>query len=262
MLAEQRYQAILNILDRDGSVKSTDLCEILDISRETVRRDLEELNAQGLIRRIHGGAMRIQPQQAVDSPYTAFADRKKTNLQAKEAIAKAAVQHIRDGQAIALDSGTTSVALAREIKNRFRSLTVVTNSLAVARVLANSPSVTLLMTGGVYRADEDAFVSDYATLIFSKLNVDLFFLTVSGVSVERGVTYQRMDEILVQNAMLAAAEKVIVIADSSKLGTNSLVTMCGIEQVSAIITDSSAPAQQVEAFRSAGVNVILSKEEK
>lgn len=262
MLAEQRYQEILNILERDGSVKATDLCTLLGISRETVRRDLEALNAQGLLRRIHGGAMHMPLQQGDESSYTAFAHRKKTNLRAKQAIARAAVEYIHDGQAIALDSGTTSVALAKEIKNRFHALTVVTNSLAVARVLANSPNITLLMTGGVYRADEDAFVSDYATLIFSKLNVDTFFLTVSGVSVERGVTYQRMDELLVQNAMLAASEKVIVIADSSKLGVNSLVTMCGIDQVSTIITDSNTPAAQVEAFRQAGVSVILSKEEK
>lgn len=221
MLAEQRYQAILNILDRDGTVKSTDLCELLGSSRETVRRDLGELNAQGLIRRIHGGAMRVQPSQAAESPYTAFAQRKKANLQAKEAIARAAAEYIHDGQIIALDSGTTCVALAKEIKNRFRSLTVISNSLAVARVLANSPNITLLMTGGVYRADEDAFVSEHAALIFSKLNVDTLFLTVSGVSAERGVTYQRADELLVQNAMLDASETAIVIADSSKLGVNS-----------------------------------------
>lgn len=262
MLAEQRYQEILNLLDRDGSVKATDLCDILGSSRETVRRDLETLNAQGLIRRIHGGAMRVQSQQSTDTAYTAFADRKKTNLHAKESIARAAVEYIRDGQAIALDSGTTSVALAKAIKNRFRSLTVVTNSLAVARVLANDPNITLLLTGGVYRADEDAFISDHATLIFSKINVDIFFLTVSGVSVERGVTYQRMDEILVQNAMLNASDRVIVIADSTKLGVNSLVTMCGIETISALITDSNAPATQVDAFRRAGVSVVLSKEEK
>lgn len=262
MLAEQRYQEILNLLDRDGSVKATDLCRILDISRETVRRDLETLHEQGRIRRIHGGAMRIQPQSGTDAPYTAFADREKAHYHEKAAIARAAAEYIRDGQAIALDSGTTSVALAEAIKNRFHSLTVVTNSLAVTKVLADDPTITLLMTGGVYRADEDAFVSDYATLIFSKINIDTFFLTVSGVSVERGVTYQRMDEILVQNAMLNASDRVIVIADSSKLGVNSLVTMCGIEKVSAIVTDSNAPAQQVEAFQNAGVSVVLSKEEK
>lgn len=262
MLAEQRYQKILNILERDGSVKASDLCSILNSSRETIRRDLETLNDQGLLRRIHGGAMHIAPRQNAGAPYTAFAERKKFNFQAKEAIARTAVAQISDGQAIALDSGTTALALAKEIKNRFRSLTVVTNSLAVARVLAYDPAITLLMTGGVYRADEDAFVSDHATLIFSKINIDLFFLTVCGVSVERGVTYQRMDEILVQNAMRQAAQQTIVLADSSKLGVNSLVTMCGIEEVSALITDPNAPAGQVEAFRNAGVSVLLSKEEK
>lgn len=261
MLAEQRYQKILNILERDGSVKASDLCGILNSSRETVRRDLETLNEQGLIKRIHGGAMHIMPRPSSSAPYTAFAERKKVHRHAKEAIARTAVTYIRDGQAIALDSGTTSLALAKQIKNRFHALTVVTNSLAVARELAYDPAITLLMTGGVYRADEDAFVSEHATLIFSKINIDTFFLTVCGVSVERGITYQRMEEILVQDAMLKASAQVIVLADNTKLGVNSLVTMCGIEEVSAVITDSEAPAGQVEAFRSAGVSVILSKEE-
>lgn len=109
---------------------------------------------------------------------------------------------------------------------------MVTNSLAVARELADAEGITLVLTGGVYRADEEAFVSDVATLIFSKINADLFFLTTCGISVERGITYQRMDEISVQNKMMEAADRTIVLADSSKVGNNSLVKMCGIEEVS------------------------------
>lgn len=262
MLAEQRYQEILNILERDGTVKASDLCSILNSSRETIRRDLETLSDRGQLRRIHGGAMQMHSQQSLGSQYTAFAERKKANPNAKEAIARAAADHIQDGQSIALDAGTTSLALAKAIKNRFHSLTVVTNSLAVANELAHCPGITLLMTGGVFRADEEAFVPDNTALNFSKINVDVFFLTVCGISVERGITYQRMDEVVVQRAIMEAAEQVVVIADSSKLGVSSLVTMCAVEEISAVITDSNASAEQVEAFREAGVNVILSKEEK
>lgn len=118
------------------------------------------------------------------------------------------------------------------------------------------------LTGGVYRADEKAFVSDVATLIFSKINVDLFFLTTCGISVERGITYQRMDEISVQNKMMEAADRTIVLADSSKAGNNSLVKMCGIEDVYMLITDSHISAEQVNAFENAGVTVVISKERK
>lgn len=130
----------------------------------------------------------------------------------------------------------------------------------MANELADAQGITLVLTGGIYRADEEAFVSDIATLIFSKINVDIFFLTTCGISVERGITYQRMDEVLVQNKMLEASDRTIVIADSSKLGVNSLVRMCGIEAISMIITDSKASAGQVKAFENAGVRVVVSGE--
>ena len=159
-----------------------------------------------------------------------------------------------------MDSGTTALLLAQVIRGKFHALTVVTNSLAVADELAGCEGITLVLTGGIYRADEEAFVSDIATLIFSKINVDTFFLTTCGISVERGITYQRMDEIIVQNKMMEAADQTVVIADSSKLGVNSLVKMCGIDQVSMIITDSSASVEQIRAFENAGVKVVISKE--
>ena len=99
-----------------------------------------------------------------------------------------------------------------------------------------------------------------AALIFSKINVDIFFLTTCGISVERGITYQRMDEISVQNKMMEASDRTIVVADSSKIGNNSLVKMCGIEEVSMLITDSGVSAGQVKAFEQAGVRVAIAKE--
>lgn len=259
MLSEQRYKEILNLLEREGSVKTTALCSAFGASRETIRRDLETMESRGMLRRIHGGAMRLEDSQDKGVLYSSFDKRQKEHRSYKEEIALEAAKYISEGQAIALDSGTTSLALAKVIKNRFRALTVVTNSLAIANELAGAEGITLVMTGGVYRSDEEAFVSDIATLIFSKINVDIFFLTTCGISVERGVTYQRMDEILVQNKMMEASEQTIVIADSTKLGVNSLVKMCGIEAVSVIITDSQASADQVADFERAGVRVVVSK---
>lgn len=251
MLSEQRYKEVLNLLEKKDTVKSSDLCRIFGISRETVRRDLEAMEAKGMLRRIHGGAMRVEQSHNPEFFHEG------ESLPSQEAIARKAMEYIKDGQSIALDSGAASLALAKEIKDKFRSLTVVTNSLAMANELSDCEGITLVMTGGVYHAEEEAFVSDMATLIFSKINIDTFFLTTCGISVERGVTYRGMDEIHVQNAMLEASEQVIVIADSSKLGENSFVKMCGIEEVSVLITDSDAPMEQVEAFGNAGVNVVM-----
>ena len=137
---------------------------------------------------------------------------------------------------------------------------MVTNSLAVANERAGAEGITRVMTGGIYRPDEEAFVSDIATLIFSKINVDTFFLTTCGISVERGITYPRMDEIIVQNRMMEAAEQTIVITDSSKLGVNSLVRMCGIEEIAMIITDGAITPSQKSAFEDAGVQIVVSRE--
>ncbi len=262
MLSEQRYEEILNVLNREGSVKAADLCKLLGISRETIRRDLETMESKKMLRRIHGGAMKVDLSPGQNMSYLPFQKRKSEQPQSKKDIAMEAVNYIKEGQSIALDSGTTALLLAREVKERFHSLTVVTNSLVVANELAGCEGITLVMTGGVYRSDEEAFVSDIAGMIFSKINVDIFFLTTCGISVERGITYQRMDEIFVQNKMMEAAEKTIVIADSSKLGVNSLVKMSGIDQVSMIITDSGASREQIETFEKAGVNVVISKERK
>lgn len=258
MLTEQRHEKIYHLLEREGSIRTITLCDALQTSRETIRRDLETMEAKGLLRRIRGGAMKLEAQQGKSMTYTSFSQRKDEHLHNKEKIALKAVSYISEGEAIALDSGTTSLALAKVVKTRFQSLTVVTNSFAVAQELAGSEGITLVLTGGVYRADEEAFVSDVATLIFSKINVDVFFLTTCGISVERGITYQRMDEISVQNKMMEAADRTIVLADSSKLGNNSLVKMCGLEKVSLVITDSDVSAEQVSAFKHAGVKVVVS----
>lgn len=280
MLSEQRYEKISSILEKEGSVKTSTLCRLLSASRETIRRDLETMEEQGLLRRIRGGAMKLEKgksnEQKMDSvhgfsvqnalpdnqQYASFDKRQKENFRNKKNIARKAAEFISEGQAIALDSGTTALELARVIKHRFHYLTVVTNSLPVAAELADAEGITLVLTGGIYNSDERAFTSDLATLIFSRINIDILFLTTCGISVERGITYQRVDEIIVQDKMMEASGKTIVIADSTKIEVNSLVKMCGIDRISMLITDSNASAEQTKALEQAGVQVVISQDEE
>lgn len=257
MLAEQRYQEILELLRKNGSVRAAELKEKLNVSSETVRRDLEYLEVRGLIRRARGGALLNEAAVRTRGPtwYTPFGIRGQEQAESKREIAEFAVTFIEEGQSIALDSGTTAFALARAIKGRFGSLTVVTNSMAIVRELTDEKGITLIVTGGVYRREEDALVSDMAGLIFSRLNIDLFFMTTCGISVGRGVTYQRMDEVPVEERMMEASDRTIVIADSSKLGANSLVKMCDVNRISMIITDSYAMERQTEPFVRMGIPV-------
>jgi len=262
MLSEQRHKEILKLLAEEGSIKTSVLCERLSTSRETVRRDLESLEERGLLKRIHGGAVKPEPAQEAAAVYTSFEQRKAIHSSDKEEVALEAAKYISEGQVVALDSGTTSLELARVIKRKFRSLTVVTNSFTIANELADVSGITLVLTGGIYDAGEKAFLSDMATLILSYISIDVLFLTTCGISLERGITYQRMDDVRIQSKLMEASDRTIVIADSSKLGANALVKMCGIEQVSTIITDSHAAAERVEAFRQAGISIVISKERK
>lgn len=259
MLLEQRQEEIVQLLMKEKSVKTSTLCGMFSTSRETIRRDLEALEGQGMLKRIHGGAMRMDASPANAVVYTSFEQRRKEHSRSKEEVALEAAEHILEGQVIALDSGTTSLELARVIKSRFHRLTVVTNSLSIANELSDGEGITLILTGGIYNPEEKACFSDMATLILSRINIDLLFLTTCGISINRGITYQRMEDLVVQNKFMEASSKTIVIADSSKLGLNSLVRMCGIEQVSMIITDSSAAKEQIAAFEDAGIPVVVSR---
>ena len=251
MLAEQRYQKIISLMQTDGSVKVADLKKKMGVSPETVRRDLENMESQGLIRRTRGGAFLADKEDLSGERTIQY-----QNFSAREReIAEFAVRFIKEGQSIALDSGTTAYELARVIKRTFHSLTVVTNSIAILNELADAKGITLIATGGVYRPEEMAFVSDIAGMIFSKLSINTFFLTTCGISVDRGITYQRMDEIIVQEKMMEASDQTIVIADSTKLGVNSLVKMCDINRVGMIITDSDATKEQIRPFEQAGISV-------
>lgn len=257
MLSEQRQEAIMDLLIKERSVKTSTLCDLLSASRETIRRDLESMEGRRMLRRIHGGAMRLDPPQDSAPAYATFDQRKEEHSLDKEEVAIEAAKYISEGQAIALDSGTTSLELARVIKQRFHRLSVITNSLSIANELADAEGITLILTGGIYNPEEKACLSDMATLILSRINIDLLFLTTCGISADRGITYQRVEDLIVQEKFMEASDETIVIADSSKLGINSLVRMCGIEQVSMIITDSHASADQIAALEETGTKVVI-----
>lgn len=240
----------------DGTVKVSTLKKVLKVSSETIRRDLENMESRGLLKRTYGGALLIKEDNLDNSIYTSFNQRENKNIESKVEVAELATQFIEEGQLVALDSGTTSLELARAIKRKFKLLTVITNSLVIANELAGVNGITLVLTGGVYKADEAAFISDIATSFFSKLSIQTFFLTTCGISVDKGVTYQRMDEISIQEKMMEASDEIFVIADSSKLGVNSLVKMCDVNRVSMIITDSYATDEQIKPFKDKGIKII------
>ena len=261
MLANQRYTQILEKLNAFGVVKVSELKKEFNTSAETIRKDLESLHQAGYIERVHGGAvLKNSLSTAAEShQFVEFDKRKIRNRKEKYAIALTAASLIKEGQSIALDTGTSSYELACVLKKKFQNLTVLTNSLPNACELVTNRGFTVIATGGILTADEHSFISDFATLIIDRVTVDFMFLTAYGVCLENGITDQRIEEVLIHNKLRSISKKTIVLADSTKFGCSSFVRVCSLNEVDTLITDSGLDTTVQAQFRQAGHNLIIAE---
>lgn len=258
MLAKQRYAAILELLEKDGIVHTAELVNLMGVSSETVRKDLEYLDSQGRLSRVHGGAVPALPDSTCDVPdeYISLRIRNSQNLEQKSAITARAAELVSEGQVIALDYGSTSQIMAVALKERFRSLTVVTNSIQNALLLTGNPGITIILTGGVLNRDEYTLVNDFSSTL-DNIHIDIMFMTVTGIDPVVGCTDQRLSEIRIQNQMHRCASRTIVLADSSKFGKASLLKICPISEVDTIVTDSGLPPQMERRILDTGTKLII-----
>ena len=248
MLAEERRMYILEQLNLHGLLRSSDLRQALNISSETIRKDLEYLEKKGLLKRVHGGAKLTEetPEKETLINYIPYDHRRNLHTGNKCSIAHRAAGFVREGQCVGLDSGTTTLEIAKVLKERFQNLTIVTNSLSTVMELSDCRGFTVICTGGVLRHDEYSFVTDLATLVLSKINIGIMFVTASGISEQSGITDLRIDEVAVHSQMAAVSSQVVVVADSSKINAASLVKVCEIEDVDFIITDRELTEEALE----------------
>lgn len=261
MIAEERFSFILQELQKSGIVRTADLKKKFNISGETVRQDLKSLENDGLLVRVHGGAKAadyiISPGSPVPGGYVPFDQRKSQNLLVKQKIAVRAALMVKENQSVGLDSGTTSLEIAKILKEKFEHLTIVTNSIAIAMELVSKKAFTVICTGGILTPDEHSFISEFSTLILEHLNLDTLFLTTCGISIEHGITDQRLDEVLVHNKMISRSRNVIVVADSSKFGKVSLIHVCQLNKVDTIVTDNALPQDVLDEFRKSVREIVV-----
>jgi len=242
-----RQSAILTEVTNAGSCSVADLARQLDVSGETIRRDIKRMASQGLLRKVHGGATLPGPLHEAS-----FEQRMLENAAAKEAIARAAAAHVADGETLSFDTGTTTACVARALAGR-RGLTVVTNSLDIARVMAGTNRV--FMAGGQLHAELGAGLGPVAVDFVSQFRVRTAFLSAGAIDAEDGLTDFEMDEALFSRALIGAAERVIVVADHSKFGKHALVRACEIEAIDMLITDAPPPPALAKKLDEAGVIV-------
>lgn len=255
MLASQRQDRILERVGQFGAARVSELVELLGVSDMTIRRDVEALAARGLVERVHGGVTAVSGRSTDEPGFTV-----KSSLQTEEkrAIARSAVHLVEPGAAVAISAGTTTFAVARELRH-VPDLTVVTNSIPVAQLLHESgrADLTVVLTGGT-RTPSDALVGPVAVASLHTLHVDWLFLGVHGLDVEAGLTTPNMVEAETNRALLAAARRCVVVADHTKWGVVGLSTIAGLDQVDVLVTDASLPAPAREVLQSHVDRVIIS----
>ncbi|GAA2030177.1 DeoR/GlpR family DNA-binding transcription regulator [Terrabacter terrae] len=247
MLASQRRSVILELVQESGAVKVSDLVERLGVSDMTIRRDIERLSGDGLLERVHGGALALDGTRSSDEP--GFSAKSRLQLAQKLAIGRAAARHVEAGSSIGISAGTTTYELARAVKD-VPDLTVVTNSVPVAQLLHDSgtPGQTVVLTGGV-RTPSDALVGPVAVAALRSLHVDILFLGAHGVEGRTGLTTPNLVEAETNRALVESARRVCLLADSSKWGTVGLSTFADLADVDLFVTDAAFPERAREAVR-------------
>jgi DeoR/GlpR family transcriptional regulator of sugar metabolism len=250
-IKEERQGRIQVMVEEQGRVFVTELSAYFNVSEATIRRDLEELDGQGQIRRTHGGAMRAE--KAPKEP--PMMQRMGENPDEKDRIGKAAVQFIKDGETIFLGSGTTVIEVARNLPPDI-SLTVITNSLPVVNKLAAHPRIELIVIGGMLRHSELSMVGHVAEQAVREFRADRVFLGMYAIDVGCGFTNDYPPEIMTDRAILEIAPQVIVLADHSKFSRVSSMLVAPVTASHVIITDKATPQTTIDQLREKGIRVI------
>ena len=252
MLAADRREEILKILSLEGSVIVSKLTKKFEVSIETIRRDLESLEKEGLLNRVYGGAV-LKGNKVNKLNYS---KRKEEFIEEKKEIAKKAVAYIEEGTVIALNNSTTNLEIAREIKKSFDELTIVTNSLMIVNELAEKENFTIILVGGVLNSKEYAFNGQFAENMLSNFVVNKSFISISGVSLSRGITDYLIGEIHIQKKLIEISQEVIILSISNNIDNESLVKIADIEDINLVISDSKLNDKIKEKYAKHGVEII------
>ncbi|MCA9101736.1 MAG: DeoR/GlpR family DNA-binding transcription regulator [Pirellulales bacterium] len=253
MLAKQRRSELLELVRTRGFASLPELAEELSVSESTIRRDLDRLERSGTARRTHGGVF-----YAGGSPgLPHFEQRQPAHWPQKRSIARRAAELIEDGETVLLDGGSTTYEVARLLVSR--PLQVVTNSLPVANLFASQTNIDLVLLGGYVYPRTGVSIGPYANDMLSSLNVQTTVLSVAGIT---GEGYYNSNLLLVETerAMIAAADRVMVVADSTKLGRRSLAHLCELGDVGTLVVDEQITPEWQKTIRAAGVELIVAGE--
>jgi DeoR/GlpR family transcriptional regulator of sugar metabolism len=255
-IARVRHLNILNILKESPTASIKELADRLSISQSTIRRDLDELEAQGLARRVYGGAI-LERQNWNEPP---FELRETLHSQEKDKICRCAADLILDGDTVFIDGGTTTQFMVPYLASK-KNVTVVTCGLNVAFELNRFENLTSFIVGGEIHADSHSISGALALAVLDvyKIRCDKAFIAASAVSAEHGVTNRILDRIPLKRKAMDISKVTIVLADGSKIGTVALGQIASITDFNVLVTDASAPEQEISAIRALGMDVRIAE---
>ncbi len=256
MLAIERRNTILAALREDKHVVVSELAKLFDVSEETVRRDLDKLEKEGLVVKTYGGAV-ISENNSAELPYVV---RKKANVAAKQKIAELAAGIVSDGDTLILDASSTAVFIAQRIKSK-KDITLITNSIEVLMELSDVTGWKILSTGGLLKERSCALVGNQAEECLSRFHVDKAFISCKGVDPEHGFSDSSDMHAAVKRKMIESSAQVFYAVDSSKFGKLSFTTVSGFENVEAVITDVKPSAEWERIFAANEVECLYPEEE-
>lgn len=251
MLAAERQARIAHLITHQKTVTVAELCKAFAVSDMTVRRDLQYLEGEGVLIRTHGGAVANTAGQDAE-----FDVREQVQIGEKEAIARVAANLVHAGDTIILDAGTTTARLAHYLHGK-SGLTVVTTSLHVLRELGGDEQIALIATGGTVRQATLSFVGSWAEEMLSRFHADILFLAATAIDLERGLFNSNVYEIGVKQQMIQSAQRVILLADHTKFGNQSMAKIAGLDAVDCIVTDREVAPEIPIALRAHQIEVHL-----
>lgn len=251
MYAEERQETIVERARGEGRVEVADLASALNVSLETVRRDLGTLERRGALRRTHGGAVPVERVRFEPG----VSERQSTRVEEKARIAEAALELLPGRGSIALDAGTTTAALAERLPAGCE-LTVLTNCLPIASALAANSSIKVVVAGGRVRARTLAAVDDAAARFLEEFSPDVAFIGANGVTASRGLTTPDEAEAAAKRALVRSARRVVALADHGKVGQEHFVRFARPEEVDVLITDSGLDERKAQELARAGIEVV------
>jgi DeoR/GlpR family transcriptional regulator of sugar metabolism len=253
MTLNRRRIKILDLIREDGHAKVHELSKIFKVTDVTIRQDLEVLEHMGYVQREHGGAF-LKDIGAFVKSGQVF---NQTHIGQKREIALKAVTFINEGDSLILDSGSTTTEIAK-LLTTFHELTVITNALNIALILGENPGINLIVTGGEFKAPTLSLTGKMAADSFEDIHVNKLFLATAGISSDMRLTYPGLSDLMVKAAMIKSADKVFLVADSSKIGLSAFASLGYISLVHTVITDSNISDEHLRKMKEQNVNIYYS----